>query len=156
MTKDDNSYVEAKVDQVINQWKLDLEMILLYNKWYFQGQYFLAHLNRFQAGNFNGKGWYGQIGYMLLGAKHNYNAATGMIVNPAPKSLEVVCRNNMIDLNDAGIRGGRLTDISLGMNYFINKYVAAKIKYNHMMVGPRPPPGGAAPAPIPPPPQFPF
>jgi len=30
LTKDDNSYVEAKVDQVINQWKLDLEMILLY------------------------------------------------------------------------------------------------------------------------------
>ena len=85
LTKDDNSYVEAKVDQVINQWKLDLEMILLYNKWYFQGQYFLAHLNRFQADNYNGKGWYGQIGYMILGAKHNYNAATGMIVNPAPK-----------------------------------------------------------------------
>ena len=70
----------------------------VYNKWYFQGQYFLAHLNRFQAGNYNGKGWYGQIGYMILGAKHNYNAATGMIVNPAPKSLEVLCRYNMIDL----------------------------------------------------------
>lgn len=142
LTKDDNSYVEAKVDQVINQWKLDLEMILLYNKWYFQGQYFLAHLNRFQAGNYNGKGWYGQIGYMILGAKHNYNAATGMIVNPAPKSLEVLCRYNMIDLNDAGIRGGRLTDISLGMNYFINKYVAAKINYTHMMVGNSSPKGG--------------
>ena len=142
LTKDDNSYVEAKVDQVINQWKLDLEMILLYNKWYFQGQYFLAHLNRFQADNYNGKGWYGQIGYMILGAKHNYNAATGMIVNPAPKSLEVLCRYNMIDLNDAGIRGGRLTDISLGMNYFINKYVAAKINYTHMMVGNSSPKGG--------------
>ena len=64
-----------------------------------------------------------------------------MIVNPAPKSLEVLCRYNMIDLNDAGIRGGRLTDISLGMNYFINKYVA-KINYTHMMVGNSSPKGG--------------
>ena len=46
------------------------------------------------------------------------------------------------DRNDAGIRGGRLTDISLGMNYFINKYVAAKINYTHMMVGNSSPKGG--------------
>lgn len=135
LSKKDNTLVQANVSQVINQWKLDLELILLYNKWYFQGQYFQAHLNRFAHPDYNALGGYAQVGYMILGAKHNYNPVTGMIVNPAPKSLEVLMRYNQVDLNDAGIRGGRMTDISLGMNYFINKFVAAKINYTRMMPG---------------------
>lgn len=142
LAKDDNTFLDARVDQVINQWKLDLETILLYDKWYFQGQYFLAHLNRFAADNYNGKGGYAQLGYMLIGAKHNYNPRTGMIVNPAPKSLELLLRYNNVNLNDAGIRGGRLSDVSVGMNYFINKYVAAKLNYTRMMVGDSSPRGG--------------
>lgn len=135
LSKNDNTLIEAQVDHVINQWKLDLELIMLYNKWYFQGQYFLAHLNRFATENYNAKGGYAQMGYMILGAKHNYNPATGMIVNPAPKSLEILLRYDNTNLNDAGIQGGRITDISLGMNYFINKFVAAKINYTRMLPG---------------------
>ena len=135
LSKSDNTLIEARIDQVINQWKLDLELIMLYNKWYFQGQYFLAHLNRFATENYNAKGGYAQIGYMILGAKHNYNPETGMIVNPAPKSLEILLRYDNTNLNDASIQGGRITDISLGMNYFINKFVAAKINYTRMLPG---------------------
>ena len=139
--KDDNSFVNETVDQVINQWKLDAEVILLYNKWYFQGQYFLVHLNRAAVDNYNGKGGYVQAGYMLLGDKHNYNAKTGMIVNPAPKSLELLCRYDNVNLNDVRIQGGRMSDISFGANYFINKYIAAKFNYTYMMVGDSAPAG---------------
>lgn len=135
LSKGDNTILDARVDHVINQWKLDLEVILLYNKWYAQGQYFQSHLNRFAAPNYNAKGGYIQAGYMILGAKHNYNPVTGMIVNPAPGSLEALVRYNNVNLNDAGIQGGRITDISLGMNYFINKFVAAKINYTRMLPG---------------------
>lgn len=142
LNKGDNAFLEASVDQVINQWKLDAECILLCNKWYFQGQYFLSHLNRNAADNFNGKGGYVQAGYLILGDKHNYKAETGMMGNPAPKSLEVLLRYDNVNLNDAGIRGGRLSDITVGMNYFINKYIAAKINYTRMMVGDSSPMGG--------------
>ena len=37
----DNAFLDATVNNVINQWKLDVEGILLCNKWYFQGQYYL-------------------------------------------------------------------------------------------------------------------
>lgn len=135
LSKEENTLVQARVDQVINQWKLDVELILLYHKWYFQGQFFEAHLNRFAAANYNAKGGYVQAGYMIIGAKHNYDAVTGMIRNPVPGSLEVLFRYDNLNLNDAGISGGRLSDVSVGMNYFINKYVAAKINYTRMMVG---------------------
>lgn len=135
LAKNDNIIAEAVVGKVINQWKLDAELIFLYDKWYLQGQYFLAHLNRFGTDNYNAKAGYVQAGYMILGAKHNYNAKTGMIVNPAPKSLEVLVRYDNVNLNNAGIYGGRMSDISVGMNYFINKFVAAKINYTRMMPG---------------------
>lgn len=135
LNKEDDTFLKAEVSQVINQWKLDLELILTYNKWYFQGQYYLAHLNRSAADNYNARGGYAQAGYMILGAEHNYNPRTGMIANPAPRSLEVVVRYNNVNLNDAGIRGGRMSDVTAGMNYFINKYVVAKVNYTRLMMG---------------------
>lgn len=135
LDKKENTILEARVDRVINQWKLDLEVILLYNKWYAQGQFFLSHLNRFAALNYDARGGYVQAGYMILGAEHNYNPVTGMIVNPAPGSLEALVRYDNTDLNDAGITGGRMSDISLGVNYFMSKFMAVKINYTRMMPG---------------------
>ena len=65
-----------------------------------------------------------------------------MIVNPAPKSLELLCRYDQVNLNDAGIQGGRLSDITVGLNYFLNKYVAAKLNYSRVMPGNTSPMGG--------------
>lgn len=135
LSKKDNALLELQVNQVINQWKLDGEIILLYNKWYMQGEYLLSHLNRFAASNYNAKGGYIQAGYLILGEKYPYNATTGIVGNPAPGSLETLVRFNQVNLNDAGIQGGRLTDISWGMNYFINKFVAAKFNYTHVTTG---------------------
>ncbi len=142
VSKSENGFVDASVDRVINSWKLDAECIFIYDKWYFQGQYLFAHLNRSGGSNFNGKGGYAQAGYLILGEKHNYNVLTGMIGNPAPKSLELLLRYDNVNLNNAGVRGGRLSDITVGVNYFINKYIAAKLNYTRMMVGDFSPKGG--------------
>lgn len=135
LAKKDNSLVVADIDHMINQWKFEAEMIAIYHKWYLEGHYLMAHVNRVGVDNYNAQGGFAQLGYMLLGEKHNYNAVTGMVVNPAPKSLEILCRYNAVNLNDAEIRGGRLSDITVGANYFINKFIAAKLNYTHVMVG---------------------
>ncbi len=135
LEKSDNILVEANVNQVINQWKMDLELILLYQKWYFQGQYFQVHSNRYAMDNYTAKGGYAQLGYLIRGEKHHYNSLSGMMGNPAPKSMEVICRYNAVNLNDADIQGGQFADLSLGINYFINRYIAAKINYTRMMPG---------------------
>lgn len=137
----DNRFVYADVTNAINQWKMEAEVIGIYRKWYVEGHYLMAHVNRAGVPNYNGQGGYVQGGYMILGEKQNYNPVTGMVANPAPKSLEVLCRYNLTNLNDAGIKGGRLSDLSLGMNYFINKYIAARLNYVHVMVGHNAPAG---------------
>ena len=35
----------------------------------------------------------------------------------------------MIDLNDADIRGGRLHDLTLGLNWYLNKYTKMQFNY---------------------------
>lgn len=135
LNKSENGFVNASVDQVINQWKLDLECIVLYRKWSLQGQYLFSHLNRRGTENFNGQGGYVQAGYLILGEQHNYNRQTGMIGNPGKGSLELLVRYDRVDLNNGGVRGGELSDVTVGLNYFINKYLAAKINYTRMTVG---------------------
>ena len=112
---------------------MEVEVIGIYRKWYLEGHYLMVHVNRAGVPNYNGQGGYVQGGYMILGEKQNYNPITGMVANPVPKSLEILCRYNRTNLNDAGITGGKLSDISAGMNYFINKYIVARLNYVHVM-----------------------
>lgn len=137
----DNRFVFAEVDRVINQWKMEVELIGIYRKWYLEGHYLMAHVNRAGVANYNGQGGYVQGGYMILGEKQNYNPVTGMVANPAPKSLEILCRYNRTNLNDAGITGGKLSDLSVGMNYFINRYIVARLNYVHVMTSHQAPAG---------------
>lgn len=142
LSGEDNRFVFADVTQAINQWKMEVEVIGIYRKWYLEGHYLMAHVNRAGVPNYNGQGGYVQGGYMILGEKQNYNPITGMVANPVPKSLEILCRYNRTNLNDAGITGGKLSDISAGMNYFINKYIVARLNYVHVMTS-HDAPGGA-------------
>lgn len=141
LSGEDNRFVSATIDRVINQWKMEAELIAIYRKWYVEGHYLIAHVNRAGVENYNGQGGYVQGGYMILGEKQNYNPVTGMVANAAPKSLEILCRYNWTNLNDAGIMGGRLSDVSVAMNYFINKYIAARINYVHVMTSDNAPAG---------------
>lgn len=138
----DNRFVFADVTQAINQWKMEVEVIGIYRKWYLEGHYLMAHVNRAGVPNYNGQGGYVQGGYMILGEKQNYNPVTGMVANPVPKSLEILCRYNRTNLDDAGIVGGKISDVSVGMNYFVNRYIAARLNYVHVMTS-HYAPGGA-------------
>lgn len=135
LSSEDNSFIQAEIGNMINMWKFEAELIAIYRKWYFEGRYMMAHVNRTGPINYTGQGGYVQGGYMILGEKHNYNPLTGYVVNPAPKSLEALVRYNRTNLTDAGIRGGKMDDITLGVNYFINKYVAAKLNYSYVIAG---------------------
>lgn len=135
LTRNQNSLLKAEVSDMINQWKFGAEAIILYNKWYFQTEYLMAHVNRFGAPNYTGAGWYAQASYLVLGSQHNYSRANGWVSNPSPGSLEVLCRYNITDMNDrrASIMGGQEQDVTLGANYMFNRFVMLKVNYSYVM-----------------------
>jgi len=125
-------FLTAKIDDAINQWRFGAEVVCVYDKLYVQGEYLMGHVNCVaSAENYTGDGCYVQVGYALLTGKYGYDKLTGMAKAPGVKSLEVLCRYNVTNLNDreAGIMGGRQNDFSVGAIYYFNKYVAAKASY---------------------------
>lgn len=86
------------------------------------------------APNYATWGAYGNLRF-LLNNEYAYNVHDGGIANPDPKSWELVAAYNYTDMNDGDIRGGKLSDWSLTMNYYINKYVVWRISAHYANVG---------------------
>ena len=125
--------MKAEVTEAINEWKFGAEVVMVLDKWYFQSEYLMAHVNRrASVENYNGDGWYAQVGYALLNGRYGYNKTSGMATAPGAKSLEILCRYNITNMNDkdSGIMGGKQNDFSIGGIYYFNKYVAAKMSYS--------------------------
>lgn len=136
LKKDENQFLRASVTDMINQWRWGTDVILLYKGAYLQSECLVAHVNRAGAPDYTGKGGYVQVGYLLLGdRKYTYNRAQGWVDNPAASNLELLFRYNVTSMNDrkAEIMGGKEQDITLGANYFINKYVAVRLNYTYMV-----------------------
>lgn len=126
-------FLRADVTESINEWRFGAEVVMVLDKWYLQSEYLLAHVNRRAAvENYNGDGWYAQVGYALLNGRYAYNKMSGMAVAPGEKCLEILCRYNITNMNDkdAGIMGGKQNDLSIGGIYYFNKYVSAKMSYS--------------------------
>lgn len=92
-------------------------------------------------------GGYAQLGYFLTGEHRPYNRVQGAIDRILPfedffrvdtaegrstgrGAWEVAGRVSFIDLNDAGVTGGRLTDLTLGVNWYMNAY--SKLVFNYI------------------------
>ncbi len=91
-------------------------------------------------------GAYAQVGYFLTGEHRPYNRKQGGIDRIQVKrpfgfyrgddcewgwgGWEVAARYSYIDLNSKDITGGRLKDMTLGLNWYINNY--SKIQFNYI------------------------
>jgi phosphate-selective porin OprO/OprP len=107
-------------------------MLFIKKRFYAEAHYHQANVNTpeaVNADNFKASGFYAQMSWLLKGNQQNYNPATGLAAHPAPKSLEVLARFNTTKIEDAS-----LNDISAEMNYFISKYLVARVLYVHTMV----------------------
>lgn len=100
------------------------------------------------------EGGYAQVGYFLTGEHRPYDRKLGcierikpfenfFIVNTADGvrrgsgAWEVAFRYSYIDLNDAGIRGGTLSDTTLGLNWYLNPYCKLVANWVHAFLDDR-------------------
>jgi phosphate-selective porin OprO/OprP len=75
-------------------------------------------------------GYYVTGSYLLFGGHRSYKASAGTFGGVAPETnvlenggrgaLELAARYSRIDLRDAGIDGGQLSDLTLGANWYLN------------------------------------
>lgn len=128
------SAINAKVDHAMNLWKFSPELMFCYGRAAIESQYYFMQVNRrMDLTAYRATGAYATLRGILIGRDYRYNMGVAGIDTPAKGSLEAVASYNYTSLSDsrAAIYGGRLNDLSLGFNYYINKYMVAKLRYSY-------------------------
>ncbi len=112
-----------------------IELLSTWDKCMVQGEYYINNYKT-RYDNFTTHGGYAQFAYLLIGDGFNYDQSVAAVGRPkGGRSLELVARVNYITLNDkeAQIYGGGHSDISIGANYYINKYIGVKINLGYLV-----------------------
>jgi len=94
------------------------------------------------------QGGYVEFLYFLTGEKRDYNRKMGVFDRVLPSenaflvagengkplfgkgAWQAATRLNYLDLNDKGINGGRLKDVTFGLNWFLNPYMKVQLNYS--------------------------
>lgn len=106
-----------------------------------QAEYMEAHLQRNEGlPPLHFRGWYAYASWMLTGENRDYresNATFGKVVPHAAwnghggGALEVAVRLSQTDLNDRDILGGKETNLTLGVNWYLDKAVRLSANLVH-------------------------
>ena len=126
--------LDATVTHAMNMWKFTPELLLNYGPVALESQYYFNRVNRRQNLHaFTGQGAYAIVRGLILGGNYNYSPVDGGLATPKGKSLEAVVGYNYTSITDAkaGIWGGRMNDLSVTFNYYINKYMIARLHYSY-------------------------
>jgi phosphate-selective porin OprO and OprP len=106
-----------------------------------QAEYMEAHLQRGDGlPSLRFRGWYGYASWMITGESRDYresNATFGPVVPHASwnghggGALEVGVRLSMTDLNNRDVLGGKETNLTVGVNWYLDKSVRLSANLVH-------------------------
>lgn len=123
------------------------ELIVVAGSFSVQGEYVFAPVNRTNGADVSFTGGYLAASYFLTGEHRAYNRAGAILDRLVPLenffrvrsgdgpiiqgsgAWEVALRLSQIDLNDQDIVGGRLTDLTAGLNWYLTPYQRMKFNY---------------------------
>lgn len=129
--------LNATVTDARNWMKFTPELLAGYGPLALESQYYFNQVNRKGGAEaYNASGAYVILRGLAIGGDYQYSHADAGLATPGPGSLECVAAYNYTDMNDgkAGIRGGILNDASFTVNYYINKYMIARLRYSYTHV----------------------
>lgn len=122
------------------------EFALVHNEWSLQSEWVHASVDTAMGSDADFNAFYVQGSYFLTGEHRPYKMSSGTFdrVRPirpftlgeerGPGAWELAFRYSRIDLDDGAIRGGKLDDITLGVNWYLNPNVRVMFNYVHSEV----------------------
>ena len=119
------------------------EAAFVYGPFSAQGEYAQVQVQRIAASGLTFNAVYGYISYFLTGEHRGYNRPGGVFdrVHPLHNlgsnkdgrrgwgAWELAARYSYIDLNDQNIQGGRMADVTVGLNWYLNPNVRVMLNY---------------------------
>lgn len=119
--------LEVAVDNVKSTFQWNVEALYLSERYFLQGEYIRMHVWREQKPSYRPWGAYFQGGWLLKGKNFGYDEVDALPLTPQERgSLLLSGRINVTQLNEGTIRGGVQRDCTLGLNYYLDKYLTLK------------------------------
>lgn len=120
------------------------ELAMSYGSFYAQSETIYAVVNQPAGPTVTLPGAYVHGGYFLTGESRVYNGKNGVFGRVKPRSnvgkdggigaWEIAGRWSYLDLNDANVQGGRLNDLTAGLNWYLNPYTKFQWNYIYAML----------------------
>jgi phosphate-selective porin OprO and OprP len=136
----DTGAIPADFYQLVNA-----EALLIRGPFSLQSEYQLMPVSTLDRGAVYFQSWYMLGSVFLTGENRAYRKSTGVLerIVPfrdfirkegcgfavGPGAWELACRVSHLDLTNGGVSGGRLTDITLGINWYMSPYVRMTANY---------------------------
>ncbi len=104
-----------------------LEGAVMYGPASLQGEYIHTGVSRKGLSNADFTGFYLQGSYLLTGESRRYNFVNGIFNSPRPHGIvgkggigawELALRFSSLDLNDGPVNGGKVEDLTVGLNWY--------------------------------------
>ncbi len=127
---------------------LGLEAAWVHGPLSLQSEYIHTPVDRIGGANPTFFSWYATVSYFLTGEHRPYRKKVGVFDRVIPfenffrvrgdtktqtgrGAWEVAARLSRSDLNDRGIQGGRLTDLTVGLNWYLTPYLRFTSNWVH-------------------------
>lgn len=127
--------LEADVDNAIGDWKISPELSLSKDRFALESEFYYMNVGRHNnLPSYTALGTFSMVRCLLLGdKKYRLSKTDSFIETPSPKTLELVAGYNYTnaDSRASGLYGGIANDWNLTLNYYINKYLMARLRYSY-------------------------
>ncbi len=139
---------DDKVPYFVNTGKFDVldyhlfgaEAALVRGSLSIQSEFIAASVNQIGGRDLYFYGAYGYVSYFLTGESRPYDRRLGEFHRVIPLedfvrggsgAWELAARWSYVELNDFGIEGGRLQNLTVGLNWYLNPYSRVMCNYIH-------------------------
>ncbi|MCS7312780.1 MAG: OprO/OprP family phosphate-selective porin [Acidobacteria bacterium] len=132
------NFVDTRDIRVDGSRLLGAEGAVVFGPFSVQGEYITTTLDRVTGSDVTFAGYYVYASVFLTGEHRPYRTSTGVfdrvkprksLADGGPGAFEIAVRYSWLDLDDQDIRGGRLADLTVGLNWYLNGNTAIKINY---------------------------
>jgi phosphate-selective porin OprO/OprP len=130
---------------------LDLEWAWVMGPWHVQAEYAANFVNQIGGPNLAFTAWYVETGWFLTGESRPYQQEMAIFNRVTPFepffftrtkdgisrgrcAWQIAFRIDDLNLNNRNIQGGRLVDLTFGLNWHLNPYTRLSFNYVHAML----------------------
>lgn len=130
----------SEISHARGLFKMTPELLIIKGNYALEAQYYYMNVARKDGfRTYTAHGAYGMVRTLLIGSQYTYSHADAGVATPAKGSLELVLGYNYTNASDskAEVMGGIMHDANCTLNYYINSWMLARLRYSYTTVSDR-------------------